>query len=138
MKGVFKDVSCLLHAGDITSMTVLDSFSGTEVLAVSGNMDDYDVTSALPAKRILQIDGFRIGLIHGWGAKAGLEQRVMKNFENIDAVVYGHSHIPVNHVKNGILMFNPGSFAGSCSKKTDGSVGILTAGENIRGEIIKI
>ena len=137
-QGAFKDVSFLLHAGDITSMQVLDAFFGLEVIAVSGNMDDYGVTSALPAKRVAEIDGFRIGMIHGWGGKRGLEERVRKSFGNVDAIVYGHSHIPVNHVKNGILIFNPGSFMGSYFKKKDASVGILTTDESIRGEIIKI
>ena len=138
-RGPFKDVSVILHAGDVTRLSVLDAFFGIDVVAVAGNMDDYDVTSAFPSHRIFQGDGFKIGLIHGWGAREGLEKRIMERFENVDAIVYGHSHIPANHVVNGILMFNPGSFTGNRLKgSTSGSVGILTTENGLNGKILSV
>jgi hypothetical protein len=51
------------------------------------------------------------------------------------AVVYGHSHVPKQEVKNGVLYFNPGS-AGPRRFRLPISVGILTI-ENgaVRAEI---
>ncbi|VEN73473.1 Phosphoesterase [Candidatus Desulfarcum epimagneticum] len=139
MRGPFQDVSLALHAGDLTSISVLDAFGDLEVIAVAGNMDAHGTASSLPPSRIVEADGFRIGLTHGWGARQGLEKRIMESFENVDAIVYGHSHVPANHVKNGVLMFNPGAFMGSYSGSLGGSVGILTTGENgVRGEIVPV
>jgi len=138
MRGPFADVSMILHAGDMTRLSVLDAFFGVEVIAVSGNMDDDDVAFAFPPHRMLSVDGFKIGLIHGWGAREGLEERIMDRFEHADAIVYGHSHIPANHMKNGILMFNPGSFSGNRLKPPQSSVGILTTDHGLQGKIVGV
>ncbi|NNG06210.1 MAG: YfcE family phosphodiesterase, partial [Desulfobacteraceae bacterium] len=55
----------------------------------------------------------------------------------VDVIVYGHSHQAVNYVKDGILLFNPGTATGFSYSK-DHSLGILELGETIRGEIIPI
>ncbi|NIY15820.1 MAG: hypothetical protein GWM98_13445, partial [Nitrospinaceae bacterium] len=77
--------------------------------AVRGNMDPF--VQGVPVKRVIEFAGHRIGLIHGWGPPEGLENRLLKEFcgENLDALVYGHSHYPANHECNGMLFFNPGS-----------------------------
>ena len=138
MDGIFSDVSMILHAGDLTSLTVLDAFSGRDVVAVCGNMDRYPVPQTLPAKEVIKVNGFRIGLIHGWGSHFGLEEKVRTSFNNVDAIVYGHTHKPANHVINGILMFNPGAFSGSSLRKKAGSVGILNIEKEIIGTIVDV
>lgn len=133
---VWGQVDMILHAGDLVSMSVLDALEAPDVVAVAGNMDDYLVSQSLPTKLVIQMEGTRIGLIHGWGPPMGLAGRVMKEFEEVDAIVFGHSHRPTNTVKNGILLFNPGSygrgFLGS------GTVGVLTVDKGIKGEIIQL
>ena len=136
--GVFSDVSMILHAGDLTRLAVLDAFSDKNVVAVSGNMDQYDVTINLPADQIVTIGGYRIGLVHGWGSHKGLEARILKIFSNVNIIVYGHTHTPANHWENGILMFNPGTFSGSHLRTGRRSVGLLTLENGIQGEIIYI
>jgi len=134
--GLFSDVQMVLHAGDLTRIAVLEAFLDKEVVAVSGNMDQYDVTGALPAKQIVSVDAYRIGLTHGWGSHGGIEERVREVFSDVDAIVYGHTHEPANHLVSGVLLFNPGAFSGS---RIGGqrSVGILTVQEaqGIEGEI---
>jgi len=134
---IFSDVQMIFHAGDLTNILVLDAFTGKEVFAVCGNMDNYGVAEKLPDKRVVTIGNFRIGLTHGWGSRNGIEDRIIKSFENVHAIVYGHSHRPANHIKDGVLMFNPGSFSGSYASDITGSVGILTVEDKISGEIIK-
>ncbi|MEE8398588.1 MAG: metallophosphoesterase family protein [Desulfobacterales bacterium] len=129
---VFSDVTLILHAGDITRMGVLEAFSDKKVIAVSGNMDQHDDAGALPATRIATVEGYRIGLIHGWGSARGIEDRIFQSFSDVNAIVYGHTHTPANHWKDGVLMFNPGAFSGHRS------VGILTIDEGISGEIITL
>jgi hypothetical protein len=137
---VFADVSMILHAGDLTRLSVLDAFPGKEVIAVSGNMDRYDVTSTLPSQKVIEVCGYRIGLIHGWGSPRGLEKRIIACFNDVHVIVYGHTHRVANHINEGILMFNPGAFAGSYPFGSNRSVGVLTISETsgVSGTIINI
>ena len=136
VKAAWGPVDMILHAGDLVGLAILDSLAPPDVLAVAGNMDPHPVSAGLPVKRVLEIEGHRIGLIHGWGAPMGLSSRVRREFEQVDAVVFGHSHRPANKVVGGVLMFNPGS--ASLSRWGGPTVGLLTVGDKISGEIIKI
>ena len=137
-KDIFADVSMVLHAGDLTRLAILEPFSDKTVVAVAGNMDRHDVTEKLPKMKIVDIDGYRIGLIHGWGSPKGLEDRIMHSFNNVQAIVYGHTHRAANHYKNGVLMFNPGAFSGTFLLGKKRSVGILTIKDGIQGTIINL
>lgn len=136
--GLFADVSMVLHAGDLTRIAILDVFPEKEVVAVSGNMDQQDVTGILPVKQIVSVEGYRIGIVHGWGSSRGIEERIMGAFSDVHVIVYGHTHEPANHLQNGILLFNPGSFSGSHFRSGGRSVGMLTVekGVGIHGEIL--
>lgn len=132
----FQDVDLVLHAGDITNLVVLEALAPLETLAVCGNMDDHLVSANLPVKRILELEGHKIGLIHGWGAPNGLETRISREFQGVDCIVFGHSHQPTNYKKGGVLYFNPGSprqgYRGS------GTVGLLSVDKEITGRIIEL
>lgn len=133
--GPFAAVDMVLHSGDITELAVLEGLKAKEIYAVYGNMDSPTVRQALPYKRILQIGRFRIGLIHGWGAPKGIEDRIVQEFEGADCIVFGHTHTPSQIQKGGILFFNPGSF-GRGWARSKRSVGILDVTDQINGEII--
>jgi uncharacterized protein len=140
-EGLFADVDMVLHAGDLTNILVLDVFGDKKVQAVCGNMDRGVSAASLPAELIVQACGYRIGLTHGWGSSHNIEARIRTRFENVDAIVYGHSHKAANHVSGGVLMFNPGSFSGSYPLGRKRSVGILTLDEGkngIRGKIVSL
>jgi putative phosphoesterase len=124
-------VDLIIHAGDFTDMQVLEELKQLrEVKAVHGNMDSRELKTALPVKEIVEIENKRIGITHGSGGPWGIEERIRKMFESdqIDIVVYGHSHRSQNKVINDILFFNPG-------KATD-SFGILTINGGAQGEIV--
>jgi len=134
----FNDAELILHAGDLVDLKVLDAFGDKDVIAVCGNMDTIRAEDEIPPKRVLQIGRFRIGLIHGWGSPLDLEDRIRREFENVDCIVYGHSHCPANHIRDGILFFNPGT---PFDRRYGDSrtVGILEVGEDaITGRIIAI
>ena len=133
----FHDVDLILHAGDMVELEVLDVFRGKKVYAVSGNMDPGSVREVFPDKRILEIEGRRVGLIHGWGSPFGLEEKVMQEFDNVECIVYGHTHRAMNDVRDGILLFNPGSPTDQRFAKHN-SVGILDIGKEIVGKIIDL
>lgn len=116
-----KLISCLngcemiIHAGDIVEMSVLESLGKIcPVKAVLGNMDGSELKNVLPRKLLLEIEGVKIGVIHGWGAPEDLENKVMEAFHpHPDVIVFGHSHKPVNKQVKDMLLFNPGSAADS-------------------------
>ncbi len=113
LEELFRTEDMILHAGDIVSRNVLKRLEERGVLAVCGNMDDSEVAESLPQKRIISADGVRIGLIHGWGSRQGLRERLLARLkpDNPDIVVYGHSHVAFWGKVNGTMMFNTGAVA---------------------------
>jgi putative phosphoesterase len=137
MDNYFYDVSLILHAGDLVDTRVLDAFAGKVVKAVCGNMDPQSVRQSLPDRLIINLNNYRVGIIHGWGLPFGLENKLIKEIGRVDCLVYGHTHRAANEVRDGILFFNPGSATDKrfASRNT---IGILEIGEKIKGEIIEL
>lgn len=136
----FKNVDLILHAGDLTEMDVLTMLEKiAPVKAVYGNMDDPVVQKSLPFKEIVEAGKCRIGLIHGFGPAFGLAEKIMNEFKDakVNAIVFGHTHTPKMEVKNGILLFNPGSPTDKIFARFN-SYGILKINDTIEGEIIKL
>lgn len=134
----FQGVDMVLHAGDIVAPDVLAAFAPCPVHAVRGNMDP--ATPGLPWKRILEIEGCRIGLMHGWGPREGLVERICNEFHDaaLDCLVFGHSHVPVCQWLGGMLLFNPGS-ATDCRGMPYTSVGVLEIDDRtINGRIVPL
>jgi hypothetical protein len=98
----FKDVEKIFHAGDFVDRSVAEYLSSQkELIAVCGNMDSEDIRKAFPQKRVIELQGYKIGLIHGGGSPFGIESRIRGEFDEVDVIVYGHTHTPANHqVKN--------------------------------------
>lgn len=132
---IFSDTDAIIHVGDYVSWDIVSFLEEKNFYGVHGNMDIPAVRDMLPAKRVLDLGGVRIGLIHGWGSSDGLEDRIFNEFQNVDVIVYGHSHRFANHVREGVLLFNPGTASGFASSGMH-SVGILVVDEGIEGEII--
>jgi len=131
------DVDMIIHAGDVVSPDIVDFLEKNVFHGVQGNMDPLEVKALLPEKKIVEVGHYRLGIIHGWGAASGLEERILPFFPNVDVIIYGHSHIPVNHIREGVLMFNPGTATGYC-KNGFNSIGILEVSETVEGRIIPV
>jgi len=102
----------ILHAGDFSSASALAELEliGPPVLAVHGNVDDAEVRRALPAERMLDIDTAKIAMVHEAGPSRGRLARMRKRFPEADAVIFGHSHLPLHErAQDGLQIFNPGS-----------------------------
>ncbi len=103
----------ILHAGDLMRVEVLDVLEaiGPPVQAIHGNVDDAAVRDRLPATRVVELEGARLGMVHDPGPKAGRLARLHDRFRDADAVVYGHTHMPehLTDPRTGFQAFNPGS-----------------------------
>jgi putative phosphoesterase len=100
----------IVHAGDVVTAAVLRELEAhAPVNAVYGNMDEPALQAALPERRVVEVEGARIGLVHIPGPRAGREERLSSWFPGCDAVVYGHTHQPQVERHGGIWILNPGS-----------------------------
>jgi uncharacterized protein len=101
----------ILHAGDFTHPEVLAELEsiGPPVAAVHGNMDSEELRRRLPEERIVQAGGARIAMLHDAGPASGRLERMRARFPDADALVFGHSHIPLHEELDGFQIFNPGS-----------------------------
>ena len=101
----------ILHAGDLMTIAMLRELETYgPVVAVHGNVDDAEVRAALPASAVVEAAGARIALTHDAGPARGRLARMRRRFPEADAVVFGHSHIPLHErADDGFQIFNPGS-----------------------------
>ena len=101
----------ILHAGDLIELSVLDDLErlGPPVHAVRGNVDSAEVQARLPLTRMVNIGGVRIAMVHDGGPADGRLDRMRRRFPDADAVVFGHSHLPLLEERDGFTIFNPGS-----------------------------
>jgi hypothetical protein len=129
------DSDMILHAGDVVEMEVLDIFQSYDLNVVSGNMDSREIKKKYPWKRVLTVGRFKIGMIHGSGSPSGMEKRIQEEFEDLDCIVFGHTHNPSNYMIGKTLFFNPGSPTDKRFAKVN-SLGILKVNDLLTGEII--
>jgi putative phosphoesterase len=103
----------LLHAGDFMTVEVLRELEriGPPLVGVHGNVDTAELRRLLPAERIVRVEDARIAMVHDAGASAGRLERLRRRFgDTADAVVFGHSHLPLHErAADGFQIFNPGS-----------------------------
>ena len=102
----------ILHAGDFMELSVLQELQalGKPVHAVRGNVDSHELIVRLPLQRTVRFGGVQIGMVHDAGPAKGRLERMRRRFPDADAVVFGHSHIPLHERgAGGFQIFNPGS-----------------------------
>jgi len=137
---VFKQVDMVLHAGDIVDLQAIDELKSVcpNVIAVAGNMDQEAVRRKYPAKQILELSGYKVGLMHGSGAPLNLVELLKGAFkdDNPDIIIFGHSHKPMNEFICKVLFFNPGSATDLTAECN--SYGLIELDQGINARIIKI
>ncbi len=80
-----------------------------QVAAVHGNVDSPELRRELPESLSLDLDGATLAAIHDAGPAKGRLERLRARFPDADAVVFGHSHMPLHEELDGFQIFNPGS-----------------------------
>ena len=135
---IFKHVDLILHAGDIVDLSVLDELKTiAPVEAVAGTMDDAACHHGLPSKKVMTLGAFRVGLIHGKWRLDVQQAMIRKEFDDVDLIVYGHSHTPFWGRVDGVLFLNPGSPTDKRYAPYN-SVAILDIGDELRAEIVRL
>ncbi len=135
---IFSGVDLILHAGDIVEQSVLDELAAlAPVEAVAGNMDGPELHARLPAKKIIRLGNYTCGLIHGKFKIDIQKEMILKEFSNVDLIVYGHSHHAFWGLVNGIHFLNPGSPTDKRHAPYN-SVALLHVGDELTAEIIRM
>jgi len=135
---IFKGVDLILHAGDLVELSVLDELRAiAPVEAVAGNMDNSEIQMNLPSKKVLTLNGFTIGLIHGKFKIDQQHEMIRKEFGHVDLIVYGHSHRPFWGRQGDVLLLNPGSPTDKRHAPYN-SVAVLHVGDELTAEIIRL
>ncbi len=101
----------ILHAGDVCRAETLDELQQWAPVHVAmGNNDGSDV-AAWGATDVVELDlaGLPVVVIHDSGPAAGRAVRLRRRFPSAGLVVFGHSHIPWDQLRDGQRIFNPGS-----------------------------
>lgn len=100
---VIKDCDVILHGGDFDCKRVLEELEqmGKKVYAVRGN-NDWDLWEKLPPCLDFVLYGLHFYMVHD-------KDDIPENLENVDVMIYGHSHKYEERHENGRLVLNPGS-----------------------------
>lgn len=132
------ELDMIIHVGDYIGKELFDELMQLgNFHGVCGNMDPYEIRSSLPEQQVIEVNGKRLGLIHGWGGPWGIQSKIQERFEAVDAIIYGHTHAAHNEIIDGVLFFNPGSATGRLPALSK-TYGIITISASIQGEIIVV
>ena len=107
-----EDAQLVVHAGDFTTLPVVDAFEAASerLVAVHGNVDDDRVRTRLQAKEVVDVEGVRVVVVHG-NQHSETARAMLGREEEADLVVSGHSHRPGVVDAGDVTLLNPGSHA---------------------------
>ena len=108
-----RGVDVIVHCGDMVDAMAIPLFEVIAPLeAVAGNNDPSELAHRFGKRRVLQFGEVRIGVVHGHdGAGRSTLARAQNAFKDevVDAILFGHSHVPYCERHGSVLLFNPGS-----------------------------
>lgn len=124
----------IIHGGDIGGQEILQQLSAiAPVNAVRGNVDKSEWARKLPETEVLELGGISIYVLHDL-ARLDLKP----DAAGFSVIVSGHSHVPKQVTRDGVLYFNPGS-AGPRRFKLPVSVGrLIVENGRVRGELLTL
>ena len=100
----------IVHAGDFNEASVLAELRDLgPLVAVKGNVDSAELRLELPEAVSFDAEGATVAVVHDAGPARGRIERLRARFPDADAVVFGHSHLPLHEEREGLQIFNPGS-----------------------------
>ena len=102
----------IVHCGDFTTLDAAAPFERiAPFYGIAGNNDGPEIVARFGRRRVLALGNYRFGVVHGDGIRGTTLGRARAAFEGepVDAVLFGHSHIPYLERHAGTLVLNPGS-----------------------------
>lgn len=130
----FQSVELIIHAGDIGSMTVVNSLENCAKLeAIRGNMDRDRTWDEFPDEKLINVLDLRILIVH----RLPYDYKKIAKENDIDILIYGHTHVAEVISRDDLLLINPGSAGKISLNKT---VVIMEVGDKkeISTKVIKL
>lgn len=137
---LLEQAELIVHAGDFSGEQVLDRFEafGPPLVAVRGNVETAGVRRRLPDQAEFEWAGVRFGVIHDAGPRKGRLERMRRRFPGVEAVIFGHSHMPLHErATDGFQIFNPGSPT-ERRRAPSKTMGLLRAGAGDEGPAFEL
>lgn len=133
------NVDLIVHAGDFTSLEYYQQLKKIKpLLAVYGNIDTVQLNGILREKETVVLEGYKIGLTHGFGGQEAVFENVKKIFNSsYDLVIFGHTHRPLYEIIGKTIYFNPGSPTDHIFTDVN-SYGLIELKETIAAKIIEL
>jgi putative phosphoesterase len=117
---MLSDVDLIVHAGDYTNVKLVNILKQSKpFVGVWGNNDGDDIRAILKEKEITKLGRYKIGIFHGHGKEKTTPDRAFDMFkgDDVDIIIFGHSHKPLVQTQNNVLMLNPGSMSSKRHEK---------------------
>ena len=128
MRDIIAECDIAIHCGDIVRQPVVDGFLDTSQkgIIVHGNSDPVDLRESLPYTEVIEVEKVKIGITHpAWGGPEFPPKELFKDFdEDLDIILFGHTHEPLKEDISGTLFINPGQ--GYKSFMVDGTMAVIT------------
>ncbi len=108
----FKKADIIVHAGDFTCSDMLKYMQSMgDFRGVQGNMDSKSIRVLLPERLVFEVNGLKIGVIHGEQGPAGFIDRVSATMNDLKCqlVICAHIHNPFIEKRGNTVYLNPGS-----------------------------
>ncbi|VVB90306.1 Phosphodiesterase [uncultured archaeon] len=108
---IIKSSGLLIHAGDFETIECYNELQSLiRIIAVYGDTDCSELVKLLPERRVIEVEGVKIGIIHKGQLTSdhtdGL--RYLAKEMDVDILVFGHFHHPIVE-KTDVLLLSPGS-----------------------------
>jgi len=106
------EADLVIHAGDWVEPGLLDLLEdrAEALVGVHGNNDGAELRARLPEVARTTVEGVRFAVVHETGPARGREERCAAAYDDVDVLVFGHSHIPWDTTApTGLRLLNPGS-----------------------------
>jgi putative phosphoesterase len=121
----------ILHAGDFVSAEFYRELGRLGRLeAVHGNMDDDRLQRMLPAKRVIEVGEARVGMVH--------EPAGISGFDDCDAIVFGHTHMPTISRQGETWLLNPGSPTERRRAKSHSMLVLRIDGKRLKPKLLRL
>jgi len=100
-----------IHAGDFVGLAAMEEIEALcpTLHAVHGNVDAEPLRHLLPETREVRLRRHTVAIVHDAGPARDRLPRLRLRFPEADAVVFGHSHLPLHERSGDFQIFNPGS-----------------------------
>ncbi len=102
----------VVHAGDWVEVGLLDELEARarRLVGCWGNNDGPALRARLPEVARVELAGVRLAVVHETGDAKGRERHCQERYDDVDVLVFGHSHIPWDTTtESGLRLLNPGS-----------------------------